>query len=399
VGKGGVGKTTLAAATALSAASGGRRTLVVSTDPAHSLLDALGLAPAPARVRDWRGAERPLPVPGTTLDALQLDARARLDSAWPQVAAVLSGLLDGAGLDPLVADEVATLPGVEDVLALSSLVDLAPGYDDIVVDCAPTAETLRLLALPEAVDRMLSRAFPVDRRIEALVSERGMLEGTVEALAALDALVDQLRRVREFLVGPHAAVRLVATPERLVLAETRRSRATLALLGHRVEGLVLNRVASGEDWPAPVVGRHRAALLEARSLLPGLPVRHVSYLLDEPVGVDALAHLGSDLLAGTDPLDLGAPAPPQGVGGDGDQWWLDIALPGADAEDVAVAMTDRGDLVIDLGSHRRVLELPAVLRRCEVTGARFDAAGGLVRVAFRPDDRLWSTGAAQGEDG
>jgi arsenite-transporting ATPase len=244
---------------------------------------------------------------------------------------------------------------------------------------------------------MLSRAFPVDRRIEALVSERGMAEGAVEALAALDALVDQLRRVREFLVGPHAAVRLVATPERLVLAETRRSRATLALLGHRVEGLVLNRVAAGEDWPAPVVGRHRSALIEARSLLPGLPVRHVPYLLEEPVGVEALARLGSDVLAGADPLDLGAPPLPQGLRGDGDQWWLDVALPGADADDVAVAMTDRGDLVIDLGSHRRVLELPAVLRRCEVTGARLDSAEGLVRVAFRPDDRLWSTDPAQGE--
>jgi arsenite-transporting ATPase len=396
VGKGGVGKTTLAASSALAAAAGGRRTLVVSTDPAHSLLDVLELGSARAGVRDWRGVG-PVTVPGTTLDALQVDARAQLDSAWPSVAAVLSGLLDGAGLDPLVADEVASLPGVEDVLALAEVRRLAEGYDAVVVDCAPTAETLRLLALPEALERMLSRAFPLERRIDRLVGPDGLPDAAIGSLEALDRLGAQLREVRALLLGPHAAVRLVATPERLVLAETRRARATLALLGHHVEGLVLNRVAVGAEWPARLVDRHRDALVAARAGLAGLPVRHAPYLLEEPTGPAALLALAAEALPVDDPLDLGATIRTTGVHHDGEHWTLELAVPGVEADELAVAVTDRGDLVVDLGPHRRVVELPGLLRRCEVGGARLDEAQGLVRIAFRPDSGQWTQGRA-GED-
>jgi arsenite-transporting ATPase len=390
VGKGGVGKTTIAAASALAAADAGLRTLVVSTDPAHSLGDVLGLSSGRARVGDWRGGPTPEVVAGTTLDALQVDARAQVDSAWPALAAVLSGLLDGAGLDPLVADEVATLPGVEDVLALSEIGRLAPEYDAVVVDCAPTAETLRLLALPEALERMIARAFPLERRIETLVSGDGLGDAAVASLEALDGLGAQLREVRSLLVGPHAAVRLVATPEQVVLAETRRARATLALLGHHVEGLVLNRVAAGEGWPPELVARHRAALLAAREELAGLPIRHAPYRAAEPVGVPALRALGAEVLAGADPLDLGAATSPSGLRPDGSGWRLDVAVPGAGSDDVAVAVTDRGDLVVQLGPHRRVLELPPVLRRCEVSGAHMRPAEGVVSIEFRPDDRVYT---------
>ncbi len=396
VGKGGVGKTTLAAASALAAAEAGRRTLVVSTDPAHSLGDVLGLSAGRAHVRDWRGGATPTVVPGTTLDALQVDVRAQVDAAWPALARTVAGLLDDAGLDPLVADEVATLPGVEDVLALAEVTRLAEGYDALVIDCAPTAETLRLLALPEALERMIARAFPVERRIEALVTAPGLRPDTVEALDALDRVAAQLRSVRALIVGAHASVRLVATPERLVLAETRRARATLALLGHHVDGLLLNRVAAGDGWPSALVDRHRDALVAARADLPGLPVRHVPYRAEEPVGVAALTALATEVFAGSDPLDLGAAPAGGGVRAEGGGWSLEVPVPGASSEDVTVAVTDRGDLVIDLGPHRRVLELPPVLRRCSVSGARMDTGEGVVRVDFVPDDRLVPRGTDAG---
>jgi arsenite-transporting ATPase len=395
-GKGGVGKTTVAAATALAAAREGLRTLVVSTDPAHSLTDALGLTGRTGQPREWRTAGDPLRVeaaPGH-LDVLQIDTRARVDESWTTLRRTAGGLLAGAGVDPIVAEEIATVPGLEDVLSLLDVAAHAPGYDAVVVDCAPTAETLRLLALPEAVDRLVRRGLPVESRIMRLVAGQGLPPATVEALDALDDLCARLRSVRDLVSGPHAAVRLVTTPERVVLAETARARTTLALLGHHVEGVVVNRVAVGEQWPAALVARHREGLVAARDRFAALPVRHAPYADDEPVGAEALLALADVALGGGDPLDLGAGRTALDIRDAGDRWLLDLPVPGASADDVDLAVTDDGALVVDLGPHRRVIELPAVLRRCEVEGASLDLTDGgqVLRVRFVPDEAQWSVG-------
>lgn len=396
-GKGGVGKTTIAAATALASARSGLRTLVVSTDPAHSLTDALGLAPATAQVRDWRAAGEPLRVAAAdgALDVLQIDARARVDESWTAVRRVAGGLLAGAGVDPLVAEEIATVPGIEDVLALLDVAEHAPAYDAVVVDCAPTAETLRLLALPEALDRLVRRGLPVENRIVRMLTGQGFSPDTAAALDALDDLAARLMAVRELLTGPDAGVRLVTTPEKVVLAETARARTTLALLGHHVEGVVVNRVASGEAWPPALVARHRAALLAARDRFAALPVRHAPYTEAEPVGVEALLEVADVVLGGSDPLDLGAVRPVSGVVGGADLWRFDLPMPGADADDVDLSVTEEGDLVVDLGPHRRVVTLPSVLRRCELDGASLDLTdqGQVLRVRFRPDADQWQAPA------
>jgi arsenite-transporting ATPase len=396
VGKGGVGKTTVAAATALAAARDGLRTLVVSTDPAHSLTDALGLTGGTGHPGEWRAAGDPSPVgtaPGR-LDVLQIDTRARADESWTALRRTAGGLLAGAGVDPVVAEEIATVPGLEDVLSLLDVAAHAPDYDAVVVDCAPTAETLRLLALPEAVARLVRRALPVEARIVRLVSGEGLAPAAVDALDALDDLAERLRGVRELLCGPHAAVRLVTTPERVVLAETARARTTLALLGHHVDGVVVNRVAVGEQWPAALVARHREGLIAAHDRFTGLPVRHAPYSEDEPVGTAALLGLADIVLGGADPLDLGAARAAIDVRDAGERWLLDVPVPGARTDDVDLALTDDGALVVDLGPHRRVIELPAVLRRCEVEGASLDLtdAGSVLRVRFRPDEAQWSAG-------
>ena len=394
VGKGGVGKTTLAAATALAAARDGLRTLVVSTDPAHSLTDALALTGTSGRASDWQVAAAPLRVteaPGQ-LDVLQIDTRARLDLAWESLRRTLGGLLEGAGVDPLVAEEIATVPGVDDVLALLEVGQYVEDYDAVVIDCAPTAETLRLLALPEALERLVARSFPIDRRIARLVSAAGMANDTLDALEALDGLARDLMAVRDLVSGPESGVRLVTTPERLVLAETQRARATLAMLGHHVEGVVVNRVAAGEAWPPGLVARHREGMLAARERFDSLPVRFAPYTDDEPIGVPALLGLADAVLGAADPLDLGAVrAGPDLRSVDG-RWLLDVAVPGAHPDDVAVALTADGDLVVELGPHRRVIALPSVLRRCEVDSARIDLteSGQVVRVSFRPDLDRWT---------
>jgi arsenite-transporting ATPase len=229
------------------------------------------------------------------------------------------------------------------------------------------------------------------------VSGAGLSTGAVTALDALDDLARRLVGVRTLLTGPDAAVRLVTTPERVVLAETMRSRTTLAMLGHHVDGVVVNRAAVGEEWPPGVAARHRAGLVAARDLFGDLPVRVAPHTDDEPVGVAALLALADALVVGGDPLDLGARRAEDAVHTDGRGWFLDVSVPGAGPEDVDVSVTDDGDLVVDLGPHRRVIALPAVLRRCDVAGASLDLTdhGQVVRVRFDPDLERWSTAVAR----
>jgi len=191
-------------------------------------------------------------------------------------------------------------------------------------------------------------------------------------------------------------VRLVTTPERVVLAETHRARTTLAMLGHHVDGVVVNRVAVGDEWPDVLSARHREMLVSARDRFADLPVRFAPYSGAEPVGVEALLELADTVLGTSDPLDLGAVRADTDVRADGDRWFLDVSVPGAALEDLDIAMTDDGDLVVDLGPHRRVIALPAVLRRCEVSGARLDLtdAGQVVRVHFERDLAHFPAGSA-----
>jgi arsenite-transporting ATPase len=245
-GKGGVGKTTASAATAAAAAARGSKTLVLSTDPAHSLSDALGtpLTGEPTEV-------------DTGLYAMQVDTQAAFERTWREVQGYLLGLLERAGVDALQAEELTVLPGAEEVLALlevSRQVTTGP-WDLVVVDCAPTGETLRLLALPEALSWYVERVFPAQRR--ALRAVRPLLSRVSGPAVPRDDLFDAVERlhrellaVRAVLTAPSTSVRVVLTPEAVVVAEARRTLTSLALYGYRVDALVANRVfPSGSAEP------------------------------------------------------------------------------------------------------------------------------------------------------
>jgi arsenite-transporting ATPase len=403
-GKGGVGKTTLAAATAARLAATGRKTLVVSTDPAHSLTDALGV-PLDGDPTELGVAAAP------GLFASQLDVRRLVDGSWQELRAHLRTLLAGAGLEELDAEELTVLPGVEELLCLSEVFRLAEvgPWEVVVVDCGPTAETLRLLALPEALAGYLERLFPTHRRVV-----RGLLAGIAGArqVDRWDAAADALGRLAEQLESLRAAladrsrttVRLVTTPERVVTAETRRTLTALAVQGIRVDGLVANRLV-------PVFGPKRGAAAtwlhtrheEQRAVLAELvaatdvPVRTVPHLAAEPVGVPALLELAGQLYEDVDPLadsDRPGDGPllsvtASGRGLDAD-YSLRIAVPLSDDADVDLARV-ADELALTVDGRRRLIALPAVLRRCEVTGADVDDGG--MTVHFRPDPALWPRSA------
>jgi len=383
-GKGGVGKTTTAAATAALAASRGRKTLVLSTDPAHSLADALGV---------------PVESVPTEVDtgfyAVQIDTQVAFERTWRDVQDYLRGVLERAGVNALQAEELTVLPGAEEVLALLELRrQVASGcFDLVVVDCAPTGETLRLLALPEALRWYVEKVFPAQRR--ALRAVRPLLsrvsgpavphDSVFEAVARLHT---QLSEVRELLTAPTTSVRLVLTPEAVVVAEARRTLTSLALYGYQVDGLVANRVfaASGDGWTAGWVAAQQQQLEAVRRDTAPLPLLESAYAAAEPVGLQALIDVGEALYGDQDPSRSEPVEDLVGVTQDRDGFLLSLALPLARLEDVDLARSG-DELVVTVGGRRRLLALPGALCRCTVTGARL--LGGRLVVRFEPDPALW----------
>jgi arsenite-transporting ATPase len=364
-GKGGVGKTTLAAATGAALAARGRKTLVVSTDPAHSLGDAFGhpLGAEPSEV-------------DALLSAVQIDSRTLVDTTWHRLRAELQTTLSGAGLDTLDAEELTVLPGVDELLALTEVRRLAEDgpWETIVVDCGPTAETLRLLALPEAVSGYLTRAF----------GRRGRVTESVRRLGAhLDGL-------RALLTEPSVTtVRLVLTPERVVVAEARRTLSSLALRGIAVDGLIANRLMPAPGfWRGGAASWMRTRRAQQDTVLAELSgagfkaVSRVEHRAVEPVGLPALLEIAAELYRDGDPLDgNGTPVTPLlRVRPAPEGYTLRVAIPlGRDAE-VDLARVD-DDLAITVDGFRRLIALPESLRPCRITGAESDADGLLVSLA------------------
>ena len=378
VGKGGVGKTTVSAATAVQLARTGRRTLVVSSDPAHSLGDVL----------DQPLGDRPVAV-AEHLDAQQLHARQRLDDGWEHVAAYLRELLRWGGAGELEAAELAVVPGLDELFALLDLrAHVERGdYDVVVVDCAPTAETLRLLNLPEALGWYVERLAPLQRGIARALRPTlrhvGALPLPEEAtFGALAGLYERLQAVRAVLLDPAVtSVRMVLTPERVVLAEARRTHTLLALFGHALDAVIVNRVvtsASDDPLVAAWRRRQRPVLDEVAATFAPVPRLTVPLLGDEPVGVAALGALARDLYAGSGPGDAGIDpgevlhdGPRLQVVDHGDRRGLRVPLPQGTPDDVELFQR-RDELYVRVGGHTRNLVLPAGLGERAVTAARVE---------------------------
>lgn len=384
-GKGGVGKTTVSAATAALAASRGRKTLVLSTDPAHSLADALGvpLGGTPTEI-------------DTGLYGMQVDAQAAFERSWREVQSYLLVVLERAGVDTLQAEELTVLPGAEEVLALLEVHrQVASGlWDLIVVDCAPTGETLRLLALPEALNWYVEKVFPAQRR--ALRAIRPLLSRVAGPAVPADGVFDAVERlhaelteVRAVLTAPSTSVRLVLTPEAVVVAEARRTLTSLALYGYSVDGLVANRVfpTSEDPWTSGWIASQAEQLTAVRRDVAPLPVLVSPYRGAEPVGLSALTEVGQELYGEHDPAADAAPAADLiGLERTPDGFVLSLALPLARRNEVDLARA-QDELVVTVGGHRRVLALPSALKRCTVTGAIL--VDGRLRVRFEPDPDVW----------
>jgi arsenite-transporting ATPase len=378
-GKGGVGKTTVAAATAAHAARRGLRTLVLSTDPAHSLADAFG-----ADIGD------DVTALGVRLDAQQLDARRRFEEAWSEVRDYLVAVLGWAGADGIEAEELAVVPGLDEVFALADIkAHAAAGrHDLIVVDCAPTAETIRLLSLPDVMAWYMDKAFAGTRR--AAKVSRPVLARLTRLPVASDGVFAAVERfyaridgVRELLTdGSVTSARLVVNPERMVVAEARRTYTYLSLFGHHVDAVIANRLlpdAVTDPWFDTwrrVQGEVRA---DIEAAFAPLPVLGAELAADEVLGIEALGDFGARLYGTLDPAARLADDEPLRVDVVGDTLVLSVHLPFSARADIDLARTD-DELLVAVGPHRRAVVLPDSLRGRDVGAARL--IDGRLQVEF-----------------
>ncbi len=378
-GKGGVGKTTVAAATAARAAARGLDVLVTSTDPAHSLAD----------VFDVPLGDGPTVI-GDHLRAQQIDAQERLERHWKEVRDYLVELLAWGGVGELQAEELVLLPGLDELFALIDLQrQVASGdHDLVVVDCAPTAETLRLLSMPDAlrfyVERIMQPGRRVARALRPVTSRVGGLPVPEdEVFGAVERIHADLGAVHALLQDPaRSSVRLVVNPERMVVNEALRTATSLSLFGYATDAVVVNRVLPDEVTD-PYLARWKALHAEhldtiVTSFAP-TPVLTAPLFDDELVGNAGLARLADALYGDGDESAVLHDARPLTVEPSDEGYVLTLALPFAAKDDLDLHRRT-AELHVKVGGVKRTVPLPAALQRCEVAGARL--RDGVLTVRF-----------------
>jgi len=402
-GKGGVGKTTTAAATALRSAELGQRTLVVSADPAHSLGDVLQRRLASRELAEEladRGALAPLPAVEVTskLFALELDARPLVRQHWARIHDYLAKLFRHHGIDASIASELATLPGAFE-LAVLLAVDRAVEsgeYDLVVVDLAPTASALRMTTLPDVARGMLRVVLGALRGVSGIAGPlaQRMISAPLPDADVFESVQSLLYRnltsLRRRLVAPSTAVRLVVTPERMVIDEARRAYTDLCLFEMSVDAVVTNRVfpdVAEEDTPflREMLKAQAECMAELASCFAPLPILQAPFCEDELVGPVRLASLGEAIFGDRPPGVRLAPAHANlRFEGDADAPTLYLAMPGVAPEELDVVKVE-GDLVVTTQRRRRSVPLPRRVARLSLVSARLEA--GQLAVAFGLPDR------------
>jgi arsenite-transporting ATPase len=378
-GKGGVGKTSVAAATAVRCARLGYRTLVISTDAAHSLGDSL----------DVEVGDRPVEV-APNLWAQEVNALHELENHWDRIHDYLTALFASQGVDDIVAEELASPPGMEEVASLMWIKhhQRAASFDVLVVDCAPTGETLQLLAFPDVARWYLNRIFPIERRVMKVA--RPMVQPFVniplpsdDIFGSIKDLLLDLEGMKTVLADPKTCtVRLVLNLEKMVVKEAQRAFTYLSLYDYLTDLVVVNRVLPDEvtddyfkSWRA---AQQRYNHLVEQAFSP-VPILRTKLFDHEVVGLDALGEMADSIFAGRDPAEIYYHSVPQRITKKGAEYELMLHLPFVSKDEIE--LTHREDeLFVTVGPYKREISLPRSLRGRPTRGARLEE--GTLHIVF-----------------
>ncbi len=368
LGKGGVGKTTVSAATAVRAAELGKRTLVVSTDLAHSLADCLDrpLTSEPIQVADHLWAQ-------------EVNVLEEMRQQWGKVQQYVGSVLKKQGVEEVVAEEMAVIPGMDELISLMNIYRNARDgdFETVVIDAAPTGETMRLLSLPESFLWYVGRTSALQKTAVNLARPllKAFVPSTVNLAESFQRLNERVKALREVLTDAEtSSYRLVVNPEKMVIKEALRAETYLALYNYPIDGVICNRVLPKADYQDEFMRRIFAAQERYRQQIydtfKPLPIWEAPYLSQEVLGVGALGKLAHTIFGEDDPTRVFYRGAVQELVKNGQGYILRLPLPHVELN--KVVLTKKGDeMVVEVGNFKRELTLPAVLTPMDAKVARF----------------------------
>jgi arsenite-transporting ATPase len=371
-GKGGVGKTSVAAATARRCAAAGLRTVVLSTDPAHSLSDSLEaeLGPDPTQA-------------GANLFGQEVQAQEEMERHWDSVQGWLGSLLEERGVDRISAEELTVPPGMDELFSLLWIKrhHEEGEFDCVVVDCAPTGETLRLLSFPDVVTWWLERILPSQRRLAPLA--RSLFDMPLPG----DGVFEDVERLARNLVAmngilrdrSHTTVRLVTNADRMVVKEAMRTFTYLNLYGYLTDAVVVNRLLPSDGYFAAWSDVQREQLDLVRSAFEPVPVLTAPYLEREVVGPEMLDRLAGEVFGESDAAAVLHSHIAQELVTENGRATLRLDVPFADKGDLGLKKIGL-EVVVRVGSQKRTIMLPPALAPYSASGARFE--DGTLEISF-----------------
>lgn len=370
-GKGGVGKTSIAASTAIKSAKRGLKTIVLSTDAAHSLGDSfdIDLSPEPKKIMD-------------NLWAQEIDSIHEVEKGWGKVQKYITTLLTSKTIKDLTTEELTVFPGMEDLLSLIRVLNYykEKTYDVIIIDCAPTGETLALLSFPEMMKWWMGKLFPIKRKAAKIV--KPIVEPLFkvplpsdDVMGEIENIYNQLDEMRTILGNKDiTSVRIVVNPEKMVIKEAQRSFTYLNIYDYNVDSIVINRVMPESVEEGYFSGwknihkKYKETILESFS---PIPIYEAPLFDKEVVGIEMLEKMGSEVFKDENPVEIKYNVKTQEIKKDNDEYEFSIYLPFADKKDID--LNQKGDeLIIKAKNLKRTIILPRTIQSLDVIGAKFE---------------------------
>jgi arsenite-transporting ATPase len=381
-GKGGVGKTSIAAATAVKMAKQGKRTIIISTDAAHSLADSLGLpiGPDPVQISE-------------NLWGQEVNSLRETENNWGVVQGWLTKLLDKAQLKDITSDEMLVFPGMEELFSLLQIKAHAQSglYDVLVVDCAPTGETLRLLSYPNVLNWWLEKIFPYERRLIKLIRPVAKLVNSIElpsddVLDSIERFARSLEEMQRIILNPETtSVRIVLNPEKMVLAEAKRSFTYLNLFGFNTDAIIVNRVLpdeAGEGFFAHWRDLQKKYEEEIIVNFQPLPILKAPMMQKEVIGLPVLEELADIVYGDLDPSAMFYQGRTETIREEDGEMLLELMIPFVDKADLNLTQTG-DELTVDAGAYKRKVILPRTLMGRQVAGAKYAEDRLIIRFGKR----------------